>query len=115
MRAARFRSLFIHLASAAAGMSVLTACSSIDASDFQSDACGDELEGVTPGVPVDYLELRSDPSPQPPTDVTQPREPIRVLAQRGEACSTAKEPEKCKLALDALRPADVQSPRGIDF
>ncbi|MBX3218110.1 MAG: hypothetical protein KF850_39250, partial [Labilithrix sp.] len=79
-RARRLRLLFLGLAGAPSALSA-AACSddSIRASDFHVDACaGSPLDGLTPAVPVDYLELRGDFQSGGSTSDT-----MRVLASHG--------------------------------
>ncbi len=114
-RTIRLRALFSALAGtlgATTSASLLPACSGtvIDASTFETNVCGDELEGVTPSSPVDYLEVRSenDLSGMPPTG------PVNVIAKRGTPCATAKDKSVCENKLAALRPTGLQSPKAFD-
>ncbi|MFS8072020.1 MAG: hypothetical protein ACMG6S_37095, partial [Byssovorax sp.] len=95
-RTIRLRALFSALAGTlgvTTSASLLPACSGsvIDASAFETNVCGDELEGVTPSSPVDYLEVRSenDLSGMPPTG------PVNVIAKRGTPCATAQDKSAC--------------------
>jgi hypothetical protein len=113
-RVLRLRALFSALVGtlgATAGATLLPACSGtdIDASAFETNACGDVLDGVTPSSPVDYLELRSE------LDVSGTGSGnLSVVAKRGTPCATAQDQAGCKNKLAALRPTHVQSPKTID-
>lgn len=113
-RVLRLRTLFSALVGtlgATAGAS-LPACSTvtIEASDFDTNVCGDELEGVTPSSPVDYLEVRSDSD----LSGTAPGGAPTVVAKRGIPCSTAQDKAACQSKLAALRPTKLQSPKAVD-
>lgn len=111
-RARRLRLLFLGLAGAPSALSA-AACSddSIRASDFHVDACaGSPLDGVTPAVPVDYLELRGDIQSGDSTSDT-----MHVIASHGTRCASASDTTKCEAALSALRPTDLQSPKSLGF
>jgi len=96
---------------ATASATLLPACGSvIDASTFETTACGDELDGVTPSSPVDYLEVRSEFNPSGTTPTMSPG----VVAKRGTPCATALDKSACENKLAALRPAKLQSPKAID-
>lgn len=112
-RAERLRLLFLGLvgtSTAAAG----AACSGdeIRSEDFQVDACdGGRLSRVTPAVPVDYLELRSDLGSVVAPDGSS----LRVVESTGEACRTATDKIRCTSALKSLRPTDARSPKAIGY
>jgi bacterioferritin (cytochrome b1) len=114
-RVLRLRALFSALVGtlgATASATLLPACSGsvIDASTFDTNACGDELDGVTPSSPVDYLEVRSE------NDIsgTGPTGSPNVVAKRGIPCDTAQDKVACENKLAALRPTNLQSPKAID-
>jgi hypothetical protein len=114
-RTIRLRALFSALAGtlgATTSAALLPACTGtvIDPSAFETNVCGDELEGVTPSSPVDYLEVRSenDLSGMPPTG------PVSVIAKRGTPCATAHDKAACENTLAALRPTNLQSPKAFD-
>ncbi|AKU96750.1 putative lipoprotein [Labilithrix luteola] len=111
-RSHRLRSLFHAVLGATSGVTLLAACGAssdtIDAADFQTNQCrASALEGVTPGTPVDYLELRSGTQ----WSDSQGQAP-RVIAQQGTPCATASSPDVCKRTLAALRPTNVPSVKG---
>lgn len=106
-RLIRLRALF----SALVGTLGATGCASISPSDFATSVCGDELGGVTPGDPVDYLELRSESNPN---SGTQSAASLSVVAKRGTPCATAQDQAACNNALASLRPPNLQSPKAID-
>ncbi|MEO5725771.1 MAG: hypothetical protein ABI134_32925, partial [Byssovorax sp.] len=113
-RTIRLRALFSALAGtlgATTSASLLPACSGtvIDASAFETNVCGDELEGVTPSSPVDYLEVRSENS----ASGMETPESLSVVAKRGTPCATAQDKSVCENKLAALRPAKLQSPKGF--
>ncbi|MBN9165436.1 MAG: hypothetical protein BGO98_18480 [Myxococcales bacterium 68-20] len=96
----RFRALFLGLAGTTSAMTV-TGCDAIQADDFETDACkGGWLEGVTPAVAVDHLELRSD-NGEPRVPELWP--PYNISEQRGVPCATATDKDKCTRALASLR------------
>ena len=109
-RVLRLRALFSALVGTL-GATALPACTSsvIEASAFDTSACGDELDGVTPGSPVDYLEVRSesDPAGMAPGSLS-------VVAKRGVPCATAQDKVACQSKLAELRPTKLQSPKAID-
>lgn len=115
-RVLRLRALFSALVGTlgtTAGAALLPACSgdvsTITAADFDIDVCGDELEGVTPSAPVDYLEVRSDSDPSGMSPGS-----LVVVAKRGTPCATAQDQAACQSKLAALRPTMLQSPKAID-
>lgn len=86
----------------------VTACGSgIDRSSLSEDACSgspsyDPLAGVTPAVPVDYMELRSSygSSGNPPT----------VVSKSGTPCATATDAAACNASLAAVATTDGWQP-----
>ncbi len=110
-RVLRLRALFSALVGTL-GAAALPACSgsTIVATDFDSNVCDDELAGVTPSEPVDYLAVRSDQDPQ-----GTGAQPPETVVERGTPCATAQDKAACKSKLDALRPTDLQSPKAVDF
>lgn len=78
----------------------------IDRTLFDTAVCeGDvphaPLEGVTPGSPVDYLELRVQNEFSGGDDENLPT--VRAEAATGQACKTATDATQCRAALEALR------------
>jgi bacterioferritin (cytochrome b1) len=111
-RVLRLRTLFSALVGTL-GAAALPACSelTIVPSEFDTNVCDDELAGVTPSEPVDYLAVRTDTNPPG----SEPTVPPETTVERGTPCATAQDKAACKSKLDALRPADLQSPKGVDF
>lgn len=90
----------------AAIVALLPGCGGINAADFDADVCSNEqrneLDGVTPAVAVDYLEVRSD---------ADPAKPVAVIARRGVPCATATDKPRCESTLATLRPSDIAAPK----
>ncbi len=110
-RVEQLRLLFLGLVGTASAVA-MPACDGdeLRSEDFKTDACeGDPLHGVTPAVPVDYLELRSDSGAQPSSG----QDDVRVLASSGFACANAVDKTKCQAALESLRPVDAQRPKAM--
>jgi hypothetical protein len=84
-------------------------CGGVDVSLFNSPLCNSAgslaVEGLTPAVAVDYIDLRelSDLSSPPMA---------RVLSQTGTSCKTASNPATCQSALSTVPNASPQGFRG---
>lgn len=98
----KLRSLF------ATAMSV-TACGagSVDRLELTEDTCSgatayDPLAGVTPQVPVDYMELRET--------FGSPANAPNVISKFGTPCATATDPTSCNASLVALSTTDGWQP-----
>ncbi len=80
---------------------VSTGCTRLQSSDFSTDVCpaGDRepIAAATPGIGVDYLELRE-------VSTSAMGSAPRVVSMRGTPCATATSAAACATALAAPRP-----------
>ncbi len=92
--------------------SLLAACSSDEPEGLSNDGfdfvcAGNQYEplaGVSPGTPVDYMELRSE-SIRPRESGEEEPKPFSEH-QTGVACATATDKEKCNATLEAIRSSE---------
>ena len=111
MNRSRLRSiLYSALASAqAAPLFMAAGCGGVDVSLFNSPLCNSAgslaVDGLTPAVAVDYIELRELSDLSSPTMA-------RVLSQTGTPCKTASNPTTCQSNLATLPNASAQGFRG---
>ena len=64
------------------------------------------LDGLTPLMPADYLEIRQRKTLAADADAAAPN-PITTVATHGTACATAADKSACATALAGLVPGDV--------
>ena len=66
------------------------------------------LDGLTPVMPVDYLEIRQQKTLAFGADAAAPN-PITTVATHGTACATAADKSACATALAGLAPGDASA------